>query len=150
MSAADYMGEVERVHAFGRTMGRFFGDFDVLLTSTVARPPLRVGELAPSWAESVLARLLAGVGLRSLLNVALNEMAKAPLAATPNTQPFNMTGQPAISVPVHRSPEGLPVGAHFVGRFGDEATLLRLAGQLEEIVKWDVERPPLCVGSAPP
>lgn len=150
MSAADYMGEVERVHAFGRTMGRFFGDFDVLLTSTVARPPVRVGELAPSWAESVLARLLAGVGLRSLLNVALNEMAKAPLAATPNTQPFNMTGQPAISVPVHRSPEGLPVGAHFVGRFGDEATLLRLAGQLEEIVKWDVERPPLCVGSAPP
>ena len=148
MSGADYMSEVQRVHAFGRTMGRFFEDMDVLLTATVARPPVRVGELAPSWGESVLARLLAGVGVRPLLNVALKEMAKAPLAATPNTQPFNMTGQPAISVPIHRSDEGLPVGAQFVGRFGDEATLLRLAGQLEEVANWGAERPPVCVGSA--
>jgi amidase len=141
------MEEVQRVHGFGRTMGRFFQDMDVLLTATVARAPARVGELAPSWGESVLARLLARIAFRPLLNVALKEMAKAPLAATPNTQPFNMTGQPAISLPLHRNSEGLPVGAQFVGQFGDEATLLRLASQLEEAANWSAERPPVCVGA---
>ena len=149
MSAATYMEEVQRVHAFGRTMGRFFEDVDVLITATVARPPARVGELSPSWGESVLARFLAALKIRPLLNVALKEMAKAPLAATPNTQPFNMTGQPAISLPLHRSEGGLPVGTQFVGRFGDEAALLRLAGQLEASARWADERPPVCVGAPP-
>ena len=54
----------------------------------------------------------------------------------PNTQAFNNTGQPAMSVPLAWSGGGLPIGMQFVGRMGDEATLFRLAGQLEQARPW--------------
>jgi amidase len=54
----------------------------------------------------------------------------------------NLTGNPAMSVPLHWNDEGLPIGMHFLGRFGDEATLLRVAGQLEEARSWLQRRPP--------
>jgi amidase len=53
----------------------------------------------------------------------------------------NVTGQPAMSVPLHRAADGLPVGIHFVGRFGDETTLFRLAGQLEQAAPWSALAP---------
>ena len=54
----------------------------------------------------------------------------------PWTPVFNVTGQPAMSVPLHWNAEGLPIGMHFVGKWGDEATLFRLAGQLEKAKPW--------------
>ncbi|RMG13576.1 MAG: amidase, partial [Planctomycetota bacterium] len=74
---------------------------------------------------------------------ALDTLAEDALAATPNTMLFNMTGQPAISLPLHWSPDGLPIGTQWVGRFGDEATLLRLASQLETARPWADRLPPL-------
>ena len=59
----------------------------------------------------------------------------------------NMTGNPAMSVPLHWSAASLPIGVHFLGRYGDEATLFRLAGQLEAARPWAVRRPPVCAGS---
>ena len=55
----------------------------------------------------------------------------------------NATGAPAISVPLHWNADGLPIGVHFLTRFGDEATLLRLAAQLEQAQPWAGRRPPL-------
>ena len=58
---------------------------------------------------------------------------------------FNVTGQPAISLPLHQSEAGLPIGLHFAGRFGDEPTLLRLAGQLEQAKPWIDRKPPVSI-----
>ena len=65
----------------------------------------------------------------------------------PNTQLFNVTGQPAMSVPLHWTPAGLPVGVQFAARLGDDATLLRLAGQLERAQPWRDRRPPVWSGA---
>ena len=59
----------------------------------------------------------------------------------PFTPICNITGQPSMSVPLFWNKEGLPIGSHFVGRFGDEATLFRLAAQLEEARPWAEKRP---------
>jgi Asp-tRNA(Asn)/Glu-tRNA(Gln) amidotransferase A subunit family amidase len=64
-------------------------------------------------------------------------------AFVPFTPIFNATGQPAMSVPLHWTDTGLPIGTHLVGRFGDEGTLFRLAGQLERARPWTDRRPPL-------
>ncbi len=77
----------------------------------------------------------------SSLRSIVDELAGDALAATPNTQLFNITGQPAISLPLHWNASGLPIGVQFAARFGDEATLLRLASQLEQARPWQDRRP---------
>lgn len=127
-----------------RQIGAFFEGIDVLLTPTLARPPVLVGALEPSRAEQALLRLLGRLDaawVLGLLGIA------RPLSARifefmPWTPVFNATGQPAMSVPLHWTASGLPVGMHFVGRFGDEATLFRLAGQLEQARPWANRVPP--------
>lgn len=69
---------------------------------------------------------------------------KRVVAFAPFTAAFNATGQPAMSVPLYWNGDNLPVGTHFIGRFGDEATLFRLAAQLEEARPWAARKPPVC------
>jgi amidase len=107
-----------------RAVGGFFSEYDVLLTPTLPRPPADLGTYNANDPD-----LDAAGWLRHISSFA----AFTPL--------FNMTGQPAISLPLHHGEAGLPIGSQFVGRFGDEATLFRLAGQLEQAQPWIDRRP---------
>lgn len=102
-----------------RAVGAFFEDYDVLITPTIASPALPLGTLNAN-DES-----LDAIGWSEKL-----------FDFTPFTPLFNLTGQPAISLPLHLSKSGLPLGTQFVGRFGDEATLLQLARNLELAHPW--------------
>ena len=121
-SASAYLVAVSVIQSIARDIGRFFVDYDVLLTPTLAEPPVPLGtfESPPDNPLQVLFRI--GVFM-------------------PFTLIFNATGQPAMSVPLYWNADGLPIGTHFVGRFGDEATLFRLAAQLEEARPWADRRP---------
>ena len=139
--------ELERARAViaqtTRAVGAFFERYDVLVTPTLAHPPARVGELALSPAERVGLAVMRRAPVRAVLLAALRDLAAKSLEKTPNTMLFNMTGQPAMSVPLTWGEGGLPVGVQFVGRFGAEATLFRLAGQLEVARPWAARRPTL-------
>ena len=76
-------------------------------------------------------------------DVALEKMGSGKMAYTPNTQLFNQTGQPAMSVPLHWNTAGLPIGVQLAARFGDEATLFRVAAQLEAARPWAGKKPPM-------
>jgi amidase len=127
----------------GRQVGAFFEQHDVFLTSTLAQPPVLVGSQLPTSAELAQLRALRALPLKRLLDVALDKMGKDKLAPVPNTQLFNQTGQPGASVPLFWNAAGLPIGVQLVGRFGDEATLLRLGAQLEEARPWAGRSPHL-------
>jgi len=130
-----------------RQIGDFFEKYDVLLTPTLARPPIPIGSLRPvetqlAVRKELLDRLINGELVDELDGIEI--LSQHVYEFTPYTAPFNVTGQPAMSVPLHWNDDGLPIGMHFVGRYGDEATLLRLAGQLERAQPWSERVPPIC------
>ena len=127
-----------------RKVAAFFETYDVFVTATVAQPPVRIGELSPSTVEQGQMWLLRRLPFKKMLDVALEKMGEGRLAYTPNTQLFNQTGQPAMSVPLFTNDEGLPIGTQVVGRFGDEATLFQLATQFEHAQPWSM--PPVSAG----
>jgi amidase len=131
----------DAAHRASRMLAQFHTKYDLLLTATLAYPPVRVGELALSSAERMGLVALRHVPVRAVFERLLHEMGGKNLEPTPNTQLFNQTGQPAMSVPLFQSSAGLPIGVQFSARFGDEATLFRLASQLEQVRPWGLRRP---------
>jgi amidase len=126
-----------------RTMGRFHETYDLYMTPTTAQPPARIGALKPKAYElgalKTVNRLRLGSWLRR--SGVIDRMAIRNMARTPFTQLANFTGQPAMSVPLHWTRDGLPCGVHFMARIGDEAMLFRLAAQLEKASPWFQRRP---------
>lgn len=134
--ASEYEWAREVMQRESRKIAEHFQSCDVYVTSTMGRPPATLGTLPPSAAEKLQLALLRKVGTRRLLQHVLHEIGNGKLVYTPNTQLFNQTGQPAMSVPLHWNAAGLPIGIQFAGRFGDEATLFQLAAQLENARPW--------------
>lgn len=128
-SASQYLEAIEGIHAFTRAVAAWWqvDGFDVLLTPTIPELPPTLGQF-----KATPDNPLAGV-LRA-----------TPIV--PFTAPFNMTGQPAISLPLHQSEEGLPIGMQLVGAPAREDVLIRLASQLEEAAPWADRRPPVWAG----
>jgi amidase len=122
VSASAYLLAVNALQKIARQVARFFVDYDVWLTPTLAEPPPLLGSFDPQ----------PGNPLYPLQRAA---------AFVPFTPICNVTGQPAMSVPLFWNKNGLPVGSHFVARFGDEATLFRLAAQLEAAQPWARRQP---------
>ncbi|MCP4872325.1 MAG: amidase [Proteobacteria bacterium] len=125
----------------GREVGDFFETHDLFVSPAVGRPPARIGELLPTSSENAQLALLRTMNVRPLLDLSLAKMGDSKLSWTPNTQLFNQTGQPAMSVPLHWNDAGLPIGVQFASRFGDEATLFRIAAELEKAAPWADRKP---------
>lgn len=143
LSAVEFAEAQESARLLGRSMAGFFADIDLLLTPTMAYPPLRNDALRVTPAQSAMIRGLRAIPVRAGLDRLLDVLAGTAFEATANTMLFNMTGQPAMSVPLFWPEDGLPVGVQFAARFGEEATLLRLAAQLEAAQPWFSRRPSL-------
>jgi amidase len=149
MNAGQYVSSHRKWNQFGRALGDFYGQHDVYLTPTLARPPILHGEAdLPGWKNSMLGLLLHSGLLSMLARLSLtdgmvDQIARDSLSFVPFTQLANLTGTPAMSVPLHWTAQGLPLGVQFCGPFGSEARLLQLATQLESAQPWSHKMPKL-------
>jgi amidase len=126
VTATRYLSAVDMVHRFNRQMAYWWEDgYDLLITPTIPEPPPQIGVLIPDANEP-----LKGFMRSSLL--------------IPFTIPFNLTGQPAISLPLCQTDEGLPIGIQMVAAFGREDLLFRVASQMEAAMPWDDRTPQIC------
>jgi amidase len=129
ISATEFLAAQATFNQANRAASVPFETYDVLLSPTLALPPIKLGTLDQN-AE--------GVDSAEWTRRVFEWCAFTPL--------FNSTGHPAVSLPLHWTEGGLPVGMQFAGRMNDEATLIRLAAQLEEAQPWAARRPPVCYG----
>jgi amidase len=116
VSGVEYVEAIAAAHAAGRKMGAFLTSYDVILSTTLAGPPPKLGYFDQNGDVQTF-----------------TERVTEYLSVTPL---HNATGTPAMSVPLHWTADGLPVGVHFAGRYGEEATLLALAAELETAQPW--------------
>jgi amidase len=124
-TATDYVAAQLAAFQISRALATFFENCDVFLCPTLCSPPLRIGELN-SMAED------------------LSHIPPILRRYIPATSMFNMSGQPSMSMPLAWNAAGLPLGLMFSARLGDEATLFRLAAQLEQERPWKAKLPPVC------
>jgi amidase len=123
-NGADYARAVQSLHTLGRQVGAFFENYDILLTPTAAGAPLRHGVID-----------MGGDNLDAFDAALFNH--------APFTAHFNVAGNPAISLPLSMSEQGLPIGVHFGGRYAEDDTLLRLSAQIEQAQPWHDRKPPI-------
>jgi Asp-tRNA(Asn)/Glu-tRNA(Gln) amidotransferase A subunit family amidase len=123
VSALDLARAMRVLHRIARVMAEFLQEFDMVLTPTLAVPPVTHEHFR-----------MAGMDERAYWRSYLDYM--------PYTHLFNIAGQPAMSVPLFWSASGLPIGVQFGAQVGDEATLFRLAAQLEAARPWAARQPP--------
>jgi amidase len=142
VSAVELTTQLNRWNEFSRSLAAFHLKYDLLLTPTLAAPPVTHGTGDPSNGEKKLLGFLHGTGVLGvlarlgLLDATVQKIATDNLRYVPFTQLSNLTGTPSMNVPLYWTPDGLPLGVQFVGPFGSEDRLLQLAHQLEEAQPW--------------
>jgi amidase len=122
LSGERVMAAWRELRQLNRQVLQLFEEVDVYLTPVMGTPPPRIGHIDP-------------------VNLEPREVGRRQARAFPFTPPFNFTGQPAMSVPLAESRDGLPIGMQFAAGYADEATLFRLAAQLEVERPWSARRP---------
>ena len=143
--ASEYVACYMRWNDYTRKLGEFHQKYDLFMTPTMALPPARVGEIAtPGWQQVVL-KILFALRLSRLILAGgvIEQMVRENLKWVPFTQLGNLTGVPGMSVPLHWTANGLPLGTHFLAPHGGEDVLFRLAGQLERARPWKDRKAPL-------
>ena len=143
---SDLSKALNLIQTAGREIGRFFEKHDILLTPTAAAPPLPLGFSVTTGFQRVAMKVLTRLNAGGMINLfgGIQTFAEQAFVFAAYTPLFNATGQPAMSVPLYWNDEGLPIGMQFAGRYGDEATLFRLAAQLEKARPWAGKVPPVC------
>jgi len=117
VSADDYITAINIFHMAGRKVAHFMADYDVILSPTLAQPPMPLGRMA-------------------MYNPNFEDWMDAIMAFSPYTALYNMTGQPAITLPLNWTGDDLPIGVMFAASFGGEGLLLRLSSQLAAAKPW--------------
>lgn len=144
-SAAELSVALERLHRTTRQIAVFFETYDLLLTPTLASPPAKHGEFQAKGLEAILQALAARLGIGRYLRYGplLQQAADRAFRFIPFSPIWNVTGQPAASLPLHWTLDGLPAGIQVVARFGEEATLLSFAAEMERTCPWNHRLPPI-------
>ncbi|GAB2862757.1 amidase [Actinocorallia aurea] len=143
--AADYLAALDRWNTYARGLAAFHETYDLLLTPSLAGPPLPIGALDTPLPLRLLGEVTLRLGLagQAAKTPLWRDQLVANLAPVPFTQLANVTGRPAMSVPLHRTASGLPLGVQFVAGLGGEGLLLALAAQLEAARPWADAEPEL-------
>ncbi|MCW5633220.1 MAG: amidase [Rubrivivax sp.] len=155
IDAGTLTAELLAWNGYARPLAVFQQRYDVLLTPTLAAPPLLHGAGDPTpLAEAVLglasrSGVVRALGRLGLIDGLIERITRENMAPVPFTQLANLTGVPAMSVPLHWTADGLPLGVQFVGRMGEDALLLQLATQLEQAQPWFMRLSPLAGAIAP-
>ncbi len=139
MSALEYVEGYQRWSVYTRRLGLFLQQYDVYMTPTLAAPPSKIGELdtpAPLKTLAMAGIQLGGGRLLSVASGLIRSLVRRSLERVPFTQLANLTGTPAMSVPLHVDRDGLPQGVQFIADHGGEGLLFALAGQLEQAKPW--------------
>jgi amidase len=145
-TAADFSASLRQLQAMSRDVHRFMEKFDCYLTPTLGKAPVAHGALGAQGREKTVQELVSRLDFTSALRLPgmLDKAVARAFGFAPFTAVGNVTGQPSMSVPLWWNDAGLPMGVCFTSRFGDEATLFRLAAQLEQARPWKDRRPPVC------
>jgi amidase len=138
MPLPEYVRRRQQWNVFARALGAYFESYDMYLCPTAGQMPAKIGELDTPAHLQLAAKLMLRLNAGKIVHRSgqVDQMALESLARTPFTQLANLTGTPAMSVPLNWSRDGLPVGVQFGAPHGAEGVLLQLAAQLEEASPW--------------
>ena len=142
LSAVEYKKAIKTARDTTKILGKFYQNYDLWLTPTLAYPPSQVEELSLKPIEIMGIRFLGTFPLKTIMLKTLEQLADSAFEKTPNTQLFNLSGTPGISLPTHVGANNLPIGVQIGAAMGREDLLLNIAQQLEEKYQWNLRNFP--------